>query len=85
MHFTTFFTDTPIPHLQRALDEVGRCGFELCALTLSLGKSGAEVRIEFRPDGTVEAHTVVARIARIPAIKAVKGGPVVVETKGQGR
>ena len=82
MHFTTFVSDTPIPHLQRALDEVERCGFDLCAVTLVQGQTGAEVRIEFQPVGVVGAHTVVARIARIPAIQAVKGGSVVVETIG---
>jgi acetolactate synthase regulatory subunit len=80
VHFTTFVTDTPIAHLQRALDEVGRCGFELCAVTLAPGRKGAEVRIEFRPDGTVGAHTLVARIARIPAIKSVDSGAVLVGT-----
>ena len=80
MHFTTFVTDTPIPHLQRALDEVGRCGFQLYTVTLAPGQAGADVRIEFQPDGIVGAHTVVARIARIPAIMAVEGGPVVVKT-----
>lgn len=81
----TFVTDTPIAHLQRALDEVGRCGFELCAVTLAPGQAGAEVRLVFRPDGAVAPQTVVARIARIPAIKSVDGGPVVVETMGCGR
>lgn len=82
MHFTTFVTDTPIAHLQRALDEVLRCGFELCAVTLAPGREGAQVRIEFRPEGTVGAHTLVARIARIPAIKSVEGGAVLAAVMG---
>ena len=76
MHFTTFITDTPLPHLQRALDELGRCGFDLCAVTMAPGRAGAEVRIEFRPCGTVRADTLVARIARMPDIGAVEAGPV---------
>ena len=76
MHFTTFVTETPLPHLQRALDEVGRCGFDLCAVTMAPGGAGSEVRIEFRPCGTVQAKTLVARIARLPEIGAVEGGPV---------
>jgi hypothetical protein len=79
VHFTTFVTETPIAHLQRALDEVGRCGFELCGVTLAPGRVGAEVRIEFRPNGTVGAHTLIARIARIPAVKSVEGGAVLAE------
>ena len=76
VHFTTFVTETPLPHLQRALDEVRRCGFDLCAVTMVPGGAGSEVRIEFRPCGTVQAHTLVARIARLPEIGAVEGGPV---------
>ena len=76
MHFTAFVTETPIPHLPRALDEVARCGFDLCAVTMAPGQAGAEVRIGFRPCGTVGADTMVARIARFPAIRAVEGGPV---------
>ena len=76
MHFTTFVTETPIAHLQRALDELGRCGFDLCAVTMAPGCVGSEVRIEFRPCGTVRADTLVARIARMPDIGAVEAGPV---------
>ena len=76
MHFTSFVTATPIAHLQRALDELGRCGFDLCAVTMAPGGAGSEVRIEFRPCGTVQANTLVARIARLPEIGAVEGGPV---------
>ena len=76
MHFTTFITDTPLPHLQRALDELGRCGFDLCAVTMASGRAGAKVRIEFRPCGTVGADTLVARIARMPDIGAVEAGLV---------
>ena len=76
MHFTTFVTDTPLPHLQRALDELGRCGFDLCAVTMASGRAGAEVRIEFRPCGNVRADTLVARIARFPEIGAVEAGLV---------
>ena len=76
MHFTTFITDTPLPHLQRALDELGRCGFDLCAVTMASGRAGAAVRIEFRPCGTVGADTLVARIARMPDIGAVEAGLV---------
>ena len=76
MHFTTFVTETPLPHLQRALDELGRCGFDLCAVTMAPGGAGSEVRIEFRPCGTVRADTLVARIARFPEIGAVAAGLV---------
>ena len=76
MHFTTFITDTPLAHLQRALDELGRCGFDLCAVTMASGRAGSEVRIEFRPCGTVRADTLVARIARFPEIGAVATGLV---------
>ena len=76
MHFTTFVTETPISHLQRALDELGRCGFDLCAVTMAPGRAGSEVRIEFRPCGTVRADTLVARIARLPDIGTVEGGPL---------
>ena len=76
MHFTTFVTETPSSHLQRALDELGRCGFDLCAVTMAPGRAGSEVRIEFRPCGTVRADTLVARIARLPDIGEVEGGPV---------
>ena len=76
MHFTTFVTETPISHLQRALDEIGRCGFDLCAVTMAPGRAGSEVRNEFRPCGTIQANTLVARIARFPEIGAVEGGPV---------
>ena len=76
VHFTTFVTDTPLAHLQRALDELGRCGFDLCAVTMAPGRAGAEVRIEFRPCGTVRADTLVARIARMPEIGAVEAGLV---------
>ena len=76
MHFTTFVTETPISHLQRALDEIGRRGFDLCAVTMAHGRAGSEVRIEFRPCGTIQANTLVARIARFPEIGDVEGGPV---------
>jgi acetolactate synthase regulatory subunit len=76
VHFATFVTQTPIAHLQRALDEVGRCGFDLCAVTMAPGRAGSEVRIEYRPCGTVSADTLVARIARFPEIGTVEGGPV---------
>ena len=76
MHFTTFVTDTPLADLQRPLDKLGRCGFDLCAVTLAPGRAGAAVQIEFRPCGTVGADTLVARIARFPAIGAVKAGLV---------
>ena len=76
MHFTTFVTETPIPHLQRALDELRRCGFELCAVTMAPGDAGSEVRIEFLPCGAVQANTLVARLSRLPEIGAVEGGPV---------
>jgi acetolactate synthase regulatory subunit len=80
VHFTSFVTESPIPHLQRVLDEVGRCGFELNAVTLDSGQAAARVRIEFRPVGNVGARTLVARIARIPTIMSVEDGPVDCET-----
>ena len=48
VHFTTFVTQMPIPHPQRALDDLGRCGFDPCAVTMAPGRAGSEVRIEFR-------------------------------------
>jgi hypothetical protein len=49
VHFTTFVTEKPLPHLQRAPDELRRCGFDLCAVTMASGRAGSEVRIGFRP------------------------------------
>ena len=77
MHFATFSTATPLPHLRRALDELGRCGFDLCAVTMASGRAGAEVRIEFRPCGIIRADTLIARIARLPEIGDVRAGPLV--------
>jgi acetolactate synthase regulatory subunit len=76
VHFTTFVTQTPIVHLQRALDELGRCGFDLCAVSMAPGRTGSEVRIEFLPSGNVRADTLVARIAKLPEIGAVEAGSV---------
>jgi Transposase DDE domain group 1 len=60
VHLTTFVTETPLPHLRRALDELHRCSFDLCAVTMAPGRAGSEVRIGFQPQMHALAHNLAA-------------------------
>lgn len=75
MHFATFTADTAIEALQRALDELARAGFALEAISLRAQAPRAEVRLEFHPRGGISADTYLARLARMPGVAGVAGGP----------
>lgn len=78
MHFVTFESDEPLSHLQRALDELGRAGFDLMGLHLSRpehrGQDTPLIRIDYCGDTSVSPSTYVARIARMQGAMAVQGG-----------
>lgn len=75
VHYAQFLTDSPLDHLPRALDELRRAGFGLGRIIASPEAAATTVRIEFFPEGTVPPATYLARIARMPGIEALEGGP----------
>lgn len=80
MYFATFETPSPLPHLQRALDELARAGFELKALCLTPARIDPEigdvarVRIDYCGAATVSPETYLRRLRRLSAVSAVQGG-----------
>lgn len=84
MHFAAFRTTAPLGHLQRALDELNRAGFQLATVRVSRppkGEAEAEglVRIDFHAEGTVSPETYLHRLARMAGVLSVEGGPAAVE------
>jgi Transposase DDE domain group 1 len=71
VHFTTFVTEKPLPHMQRALDELHHCSFDLCALTMAPGRAGSEVRSEFRPQLYALARNLAAFMRGIETPEAM--------------
>jgi Transposase DDE domain group 1 len=71
VHFKTFVTEKPLPHLHRALDELHRTSFDLCALTVVPGRAGTKVRIEFRPQLYALAYNLTAFMLRIEPPEAM--------------
>ena len=68
MHFAEFRSETPLQHLQRALDEVSRGGFDLSEVRLVADALSARIRIGFRGGGRVGADTLLARLERMPGV-----------------
>ena len=80
MHFAAFRTMAPLGHLQRALDELNRAGFDLATVQVSRTPQGdpdAEglVRIDFHAAGTIAPETYLHRLAGMAGILSVEGGP----------
>lgn len=82
MYFATFHTPSPIPPVQRALDELGRAGFELIGFHLvtsnGTGERTAHVRIDYSGKGSISADTFLQRFMRISDVSGVLGGAVFV-------
>ncbi|MEF9603454.1 hypothetical protein O4J55_14300 [Paracoccus sp. PXZ] len=80
LYVVSFSTDTPLEHLSRALDELRRIGCRLAHLSVGPGSRidrpcGSTVRMAFHPAGSLSGPTVLNRIARMPDIRAFRGGP----------
>lgn len=86
VHFIRFRSDIPLDHLSRGLDELRRAGFGLCAVSVTAGDKPdqgtggaapglAEIRIDFRPEGALPPQLLLDRIARMPGIRDLRGGP----------
>lgn len=78
MHFAVFRTTAPQGHLQRALDELDRAGFELAAVLMSRqddGNAAGRIRIDFHANGTITPETYLHRLARMAGVLSVEGGP----------
>lgn len=76
MHYAQFLTDSPLDHLPRALDELRRSGFGLGRVVALAEAAATAIRIEFHSDGAaVPPATYLARIARMPGVEALEGGP----------
>lgn len=84
MYFATFHSEDPLSDLPRALDELRRAEFQLCGVEVTAGAfvdissdpNPVFVRIEFRPSGRISADTWFARIARMPGVISLNGGPL---------
>lgn len=80
MYFATFHTRSPLSHVQRALDELSRAGFELRGLYLASAAAGpdgaAHVRIDYGGTATVSPDTYLQRLARLSEVSNVLGGTV---------
>lgn len=80
MHFAVFSTTAPQGHLQRALDELDRAGFELAAVLMSRQSESGDgaagrIRIDFHANGTITPETYLHRLARMAGVLSVEGGP----------
>jgi hypothetical protein len=69
MHVAAISTDTPIQHLQRALDELARMGMTLVALQVMPGFGSADIRIEFDCADPFLAENYRARLTRMPGVR----------------
>lgn len=82
MHFAAFRTTAPLGHLQRALDELNRAGFQLATVRVSHppeDEAEGLVRIDFHAQGTVSPETYLHRLARMAGVLSVEGGSAAVE------
>lgn len=78
MYFATFRTRSPLPQIQRALDELARAGFELRGLHMALADGGSEgeahVRIDYAGEATVSPATYLSRLERSAEVSDARGG-----------
>lgn len=86
MHYAHFISAAPLDHLGRALDELRRRGFQLCGVAVSVEADGqsivtagdgapADIRIDFAAGNHFAVETYLARIARMPGVQDLRGGP----------
>lgn len=76
MYYAQFLSHRPLDDLPRALDELRRIGFALDRVAARLeGAARTAIRIEFRPAGPISPENYLARIARLPGVQELEGGP----------
>ena len=79
MYFATFHTPCPLSHVQRALDELARAGFELQGLNMVTPEPGPQdalVRIHYGGTASISSDTYLQRLARMNRVFNVQGGLV---------
>jgi hypothetical protein len=74
MHVAEFSSETP-KHLQRALDELDRGGFDFSEVRLVADALAARIRIAFGAGGRIRAETLLARLERMPGVRDMAFGP----------
>lgn len=73
MHVVEFSTETPIQHLQRALDELARMGLGLIDLRVVPGSGRTEIRISFACPDPPRAENFRDRLIRLPGVLPCDG------------